>query len=541
MKSIFNKRQNRLIAICTILIVLNLTIWGIIHLLKTKRLQQYSSKLPTYGENLNERFQKASIIMEQTKARYGLLIFLGDILSGHLKLLMEEFHLIQKKEVDIIIVTKRDDDLIQQIHAVNDDGSLKIITDNSGEKHRVFGLSGQSGCLVFFQIKGAQAMAIYTPLDHVRSMQDALLKLSVHPILQQKSTLRIESQVSASSLWTKKVTNIPFDSLINNAEETIIDLDKLPQKKLQLERKIGHREIPQPGEPIFSRPWAIAAESNGRVFICDGKENQVFVLNQNGNLIHTLGRKGQGPGEFLSPIELTIWNNKLFVVDACLRVQKFDSNLQFLEYYRLDSEVPHFNGLGVIDNILFVPFYPLPPHRVKIINVYEMKTGSLDFITSFFNYFQPEKSYSNPMGAIMTFNRIRLTTDGRRYIAFGRTSESHFFLLNLEDRTAYKYLLVGKVVDDYLQKKRITNIPDFATLEIFKELAFNIQDHLYILVPNGIVVLNISSELELPYLCNFESFDEGNIDFGGYDHLAVSNNHIFLLSTFHAGVAIYKM
>lgn|GEM_PF-2620657 len=541
MKSLLNKRQNRLIVICTILIVLNLTICGITHLLKTKRLQQYSNKLPTSGENLSERFQKTSIITEQTKAKYGLVIFLGDVFSGHLKLLREDLHLIQKKEVDTFIVTKSEDDLKQQFQSVKDDGRLKIIADNSGEKHRIFGLTGKSGCLIFFQTRDTIAMGVYTGLNNVRSMQDALLKLSVHPILLQKSTLRTESQVNAPSLWAKKLTNFPFDSLINNAEETTIDLDKLPQKKLQLERKIGHREVPEPSEPIFSRPWAIAAESNGRVFICDGEENQVFVLNQSGNLIHTLGKKGQGPGEFLSPIELTISNNKLFVVDACLRMQKFDSNLQFLEYYRLDSEVPHFNGLGVIDNILFVPFYPLPPHRVKIINVFEMKTGSLDFITSFYNYFQPEKSYSNRMGAIMTFNRIRLTTDGQRYIAFGRTNESHLFLLSLEDRTARKYLLAGKVIDNYLRKKRVANIPDFATLEIFKELVFDIHNHLYILIPNGIIVLNISSELEIPYLYNFESFDENNISFGSYEHLAVSNNHIFLLSTFHAGLAIYKM
>jgi sugar lactone lactonase YvrE len=53
--------------------------------------------------------------------------------------------------------------------------------------------------------------------------------------------------------------------------------------------------------------------------------DQVFVLDMQGNILQTIGKTGDGDGEFNLPTELRLSGTNLFVVDAMnFRVQAFD-------------------------------------------------------------------------------------------------------------------------------------------------------------------------------------------------------------------------
>jgi hypothetical protein len=369
-------------------------------------------------------------------------------------------------------------------------------------------------------------------------MRNELLRLSVHPLILQKPLVPAEmTELSPSG---KRFARFPFDSLITHAEEITINLDQLLEKELILVRRVGGKEFPESGAPIFARPSSIVTEPKGRVFVCDNRQIQVFVLNAAGDFISSFGRKGRGPGEFCPPSEIIFCKNRLLVADGCLKIHEFDMNMQFINNYTLDSEIPLFSGFGCVGDILFLPYFPLPPQRTKIIQVYEIKDGQLRFITSFFDYFQLQKRYSSQSGAILSRNSTLVTTNGERFLAFGRPHEQHFCVLDLEARVACKYRIEGKTIERHLKRKMPDQAPDFAVLPNFRELNFDEEGNLYALVPGGIVVIRVSSRHELPYLYRFEPVVGNRSSFGGYNRFAVSKKNIFLLSSYSASLAIFK-
>jgi hypothetical protein len=81
-------------------------------------------------------------------------------------------------------------------------------------------------------------------------------------------------------------------------------------------------------------------DSEGKIFIAnlEAKENYIFILNDEGNLISAFGRGGQGPGELQSPLDLAISNqDEIFVTDRG-KVVVFGNSGQFINEFRIDNE-----------------------------------------------------------------------------------------------------------------------------------------------------------------------------------------------------------
>lgn len=81
-------------------------------------------------------------------------------------------------------------------------------------------------------------------------------------------------------------------------------------------------------------------DSEGNIFIANlkAKENYIFILDKDGFFKSAFGRKGQGPGEFQSPLELAISNqDELFITDRG-KVAVFSNTGQFIKEFRIDNE-----------------------------------------------------------------------------------------------------------------------------------------------------------------------------------------------------------
>ena len=80
------------------------------------------------------------------------------------------------------------------------------------------------------------------------------------------------------------------------------------------------------GEGFFKRPTGIAIDSAAqRIYITDTLRDKVFVLDMNGSVLQTIGKRGNGEVEFDLPTELLVRDRNLFVVDAMnFRVQYLD-------------------------------------------------------------------------------------------------------------------------------------------------------------------------------------------------------------------------
>jgi sugar lactone lactonase YvrE len=99
-----------------------------------------------------------------------------------------------------------------------------------------------------------------------------------------------------------------------------------PKIKIGLVRTIGGLEEKDPNL-AFSSPYDVVRDTAGNILVLDIRECRVQKLAPEGKFLMSIGRRGQGPGEFQSPSSMDIDEaNNLFVFDAMGRkIEVFSS------------------------------------------------------------------------------------------------------------------------------------------------------------------------------------------------------------------------
>jgi DNA-binding beta-propeller fold protein YncE len=96
------------------------------------------------------------------------------------------------------------------------------------------------------------------------------------------------------------------------------------------------------GEPIetikhqqLQRPTGIARDPRtDQLFVADSASHNIKVFAESGELLRTIGAKGEQPGQFNGPTHLAIAKNRLYVVDTLnSRVQIFSTDGKFLKTF----------------------------------------------------------------------------------------------------------------------------------------------------------------------------------------------------------------
>lgn len=85
--------------------------------------------------------------------------------------------------------------------------------------------------------------------------------------------------------------------------------------------RLAIREItPRAGAaaPFLSRPVAVVC-GEGDVYVLDAADGDIKVFGRDGAYRRTLGRRGQGPGEFRLPNDLDVFDGRLYVADTANR------------------------------------------------------------------------------------------------------------------------------------------------------------------------------------------------------------------------------
>jgi len=96
------------------------------------------------------------------------------------------------------------------------------------------------------------------------------------------------------------------------------------------------------GAAPFNHPTKVAIGPHGDLFVSDGYGNsRVHHFSPDGELMHSWGSPGQGPGEFHLPHSLAITNDeRVFVADRENdRIQIFDTSGKYLDEWR-DTHAP---------------------------------------------------------------------------------------------------------------------------------------------------------------------------------------------------------
>lgn len=108
--------------------------------------------------------------------------------------------------------------------------------------------------------------------------------------------------------------------------------------RLSLSRTWGGDEADDEKQ-FFRMPTDIKINANNQVYIVDNESHQITVFKRNGEYIRTIGRRGQGPGDFLHPISVFfLQDQKLAVCETGnRRIQVLTPEGKSLKVYRFTS------------------------------------------------------------------------------------------------------------------------------------------------------------------------------------------------------------
>jgi len=128
-------------------------------------------------------------------------------------------------------------------------------------------------------------------------------------------------------------------------------------------------------EKTLREPMGLVA-ANDMLIVSDSGNNRVLFLDYEGNIIKTIGKTGNGNGEFIKPTGLTIYNNKIYVVDSGnYRIQVFNINGDFIDKIEINVEKyssshDFLNGIAVSDNnYIYISVYTGYTFGAKIIAI----------------------------------------------------------------------------------------------------------------------------------------------------------------------------
>jgi sugar lactone lactonase YvrE len=105
----------------------------------------------------------------------------------------------------------------------------------------------------------------------------------------------------ATALAAQKVETVDGVRIIHNEKGGL--WGKSPKVSLELVRKIG--DIDTEDENVaFNYPTDITVDKEGNIYVLDSGNTRIQKFGPDGKYLATIGRKGQGPGEFISPSSL---------------------------------------------------------------------------------------------------------------------------------------------------------------------------------------------------------------------------------------------
>ena len=84
----------------------------------------------------------------------------------------------------------------------------------------------------------------------------------------------------------------------------------------------------------FTRPGGVGFDGAGNLHVLDRAAFQLIVVDSDGELVRTVGRQGEGPGEFQRPGALVVWRDGTFVVA--------DAGHDAFQIFGTDGRLEHF-------------------------------------------------------------------------------------------------------------------------------------------------------------------------------------------------------
>jgi hypothetical protein len=87
------------------------------------------------------------------------------------------------------------------------------------------------------------------------------------------------------------------------SEKSLAEIYKSGTVRIVQDMRIDESSMPK--DTYFEGYLRVACDDKGCVYVCDYKANNIKKFDSSGKFVKTIGRQGQGPGEFAMPYEIT--------------------------------------------------------------------------------------------------------------------------------------------------------------------------------------------------------------------------------------------
>ena len=128
----------------------------------------------------------------------------------------------------------------------------------------------------------------------------------------------------------------------------------------------------------------IDIDVDGNIYVDDAKNYRIQKFDKNGKFVQTIGRKGEGPGEFTYPLQITVdtYSGQIIVIDHRVRqIEIFNKNGKYVNSFHPPH---HIDEIYQIDNeSYFVVFNKMVPDSLVRKHVLSKINSSGEIIASY--------------------------------------------------------------------------------------------------------------------------------------------------------------
>ena len=160
--------------------------------------------------------------------------------------------------------------------------------------------------------------------------------------------------ISALNYFTKETFADEMNCIQKSDDVVVISNPKTPETKMRIvfKEELSIGEVEGDENYMFGSGIAFSTDDEGKFYVSDHDMHRILKYDTEGKYLLTIGREGQGPGEFRSLSAARFdKDNNFYITDAGNnRISFFDKNGKYLRQIRMTERYvnPYINSKGFI-------------------------------------------------------------------------------------------------------------------------------------------------------------------------------------------------
>lgn len=176
--------------------------------------------------------------------------------------------------------------------------------------------------------------------------------------------------------WQGTIETMDGTTIVKNPKEPMYD-----EPVLELTEDLVIRGSEEAEEQMFQSIHMLDVDKTGQFYILDEQAANIKIFDQNGDFVKTIGRKGQGPGEFGMPISLFLSQQRHIIVNDMgqRKIQYFDMEGNYLKEFSIADKFLFFGPMVTSGGDLIVTY--IIPQEKPTITLQKLDSGFKSVLT----------------------------------------------------------------------------------------------------------------------------------------------------------------